>query len=452
MPDNHVWGVATNPAVPPVISMDGSLVAVTTLGRPLILGAAAIATCAMAVVLWMLVAPIASAVIAQGVVVVENSVRSVQHADGGLIKNIFVHDGTVVTSGQVLIQLNTEKQDILQQALETGYALLLARKARLHAELEERNDLVPPKGDEAEILSRHMDLFEDQRGNFQARKRSLSLRALELENDCNEDIAAISGLQKQLSQLRRLRALAAPDPAAAADLASRGSGTRRALREARGTSASLAGEEAAAETRVAELVAHVAHTRIEKERIAAAFLEEDQAELQQVTRDEQEVRQHLLDAELNLKHSSITAPIDGTIINLSAHTIGGVVTPGESLLEIVPSKEPLTIEAQIQPVDSDDVSVGLPVMIRMMGAGAQRMPMVAGIVSSISADRIYDKGRAPGYFLVRVSVDRAKLMAARGIDLRPGIPVEIMIQKSPRSMISYLINPVMKTFSHALRE
>ena len=420
--------------------------------KPLLLGIFAIATCLATFAAWVVLAPVASAIIAQGVVVVENSVRAVQHPDGGIVKEILTADGRTVSAGDAVLRLDTEKQFNLEQSLERSYALLVARELRLRAELNSMKEVTIPDNYDGQILAKHIDIYEDQKANFFARKTSSSLRALELDNDCDQDVLAIAGLQKQLGQLRIRSDLAAEDQLAAADLAAHGSGTKRAFRETRATSAALQGEAAVIESKINELAGHVAHTRLETKRIAAAVLEEDQAELQQITRDKQDVWQKLSDSMVSLKRATIVAPVDGTIINLSAHTVGGVITPGETVLEIVPSREPLIIEAQIEPVDSDEIKVGSPVMVRTMGAGEQRLPMVGGSVSSISADRIYDKARKAGYFLARIDVDREKILAARGVDLRPGIPVEVMIKKKERSMITYLIDPVMRSFSHALKE
>ncbi len=416
------------------------------------IGAGAAGISAVAVAGWIAVAPIASAVIGQGIVVVESGLRVVQHADGGIVKSILIRDGDLVTAGQILLQLDQEKQNNLAASLEASQALLFAREARLRSEIA-NSDHVDFLESKSEInTSIYKDIIEDQRQSFIARKRAITIRTRELNNDADQDVAVIVGLQKQLSEIQVRINLADQDQSAAIELARTGTGTKRAMRDAEAIFASLLGEQAGLQARIAELVSQVGHSRLEIERLAASFQQDDEAELQQVTREKQDVAQRLADARLNVRRSDILAPVDGRVMNLSAHTVGGVIAPNSPILEIVPTDDHLVIEAHVEPVDSDNVSIGSAVMVRSTGAGSQRLPMVAGAVSSISPDRIVDRARGLGYFLVRVTVDRAKMLAARGVDLRPGVPVDIMIKKKTRSAASYLLDPLISTFTHALRE
>ena len=408
---------------------------------------AVVALCA-----WIAVAPVASAVIAQGVVVVDGKTRIVQHQDGGVVKAIFIRDGSKVAAGQLLAQLDTTKQDNLVNTIQPELALLIARKARLYSEVGNQVDISFPPQSDGVSLADYPTILNDQRRQFEARRLTGWLRKQELQNDRQQDSAAIAGLQKQLLEVRIRMGLAGQDELAAGYLARAGFGTRRSLREMQATSASLSAEEAGITSRVNELEAHKDHTYLEAQRLDASMQEEDELEIQQISRDEQELLQRLNEAKFSLLRSSIMAPVDGTVMNLSINTIGGVLPPASPLLEIVPSEEALVIEAQVEPVDADGVAVGASIMVRAEGIGSQRMPMVAGTLISVSPDRVVDKARGGGYFLVRASVDRAKLFVARGIDLKPGVPVEMMITKKPRSVISYLIGPLLSTFTHALRE
>jgi HlyD family type I secretion membrane fusion protein len=151
-----------------------------------------------------------------------------------------------------------------------------------------------------------------------------------------------------------------------------------------------------------------------------------------------------------LERQELRAAVSGTVVNLTAHTVGGVITPGAPVLEIVPDDDPLVIEAQVRPSDIEHLRPGLPVDIRLTGFDAKRLPRLTGTVSSISADRLIDRLRGTPYFEVRIQA--AQTMKQINRELRPGMAVDVMIFTGEQTVVEYLVEPLLSFFARSMRD
>jgi len=153
-----------------------------------------------------------------------------------------------------------------------------------------------------------------------------------------------------------------------------------------------------------------------------------------------------------LDRTIVRAPLDGTVMEMAVHTIGGVVAPGSTLMELIPSDDQLTIEAKVDVKDIDHVHAGLPAQVRLVNYSQRDTPTIDGRVNWVSADRVDDAKSGAAYYSAKIDVDRAQLKALDNVELYPGMPVEVMILGNERTVFDYLLGPINRTFARAMRE
>ena len=157
-------------------------------------------------------------------------------------------------------------------------------------------------------------------------------------------------------------------------------------------------------------------------------------------------------AEDMLKRIDIRSPQDGVLYQLEVHTVGGVVSPGEPIMMIVPEADQLTVEARVSPTDIDQLQPDQHAMLHFSAFNQRTTPVIPGNVSRIGADLSEDPHTGARYFLVRVAMDQAKLPALHGLKLVPGMPVEAFMETEPRTVISFLVKPLRDQIARAFRE
>ncbi len=153
-----------------------------------------------------------------------------------------------------------------------------------------------------------------------------------------------------------------------------------------------------------------------------------------------------------LRRTAIRAPLAGTIVGLQVHTLGGVIGPGEPLMDIVPSGDRLVIEAQINPIDIDVVHPGLVAQVRLMPFSMRNTAPLDGTVTSVSADRLTDERTGESYYLARVELNEDPAKALGGASLYPGMPAEVMVVTGERTALAYVFKPITASFNRAFRE
>jgi multidrug efflux pump subunit AcrA (membrane-fusion protein) len=153
-----------------------------------------------------------------------------------------------------------------------------------------------------------------------------------------------------------------------------------------------------------------------------------------------------------LKRLEIRAPLEGRILNLALHTIGGVISPSKELMQIVPSGDALVLEAKLAPKDIDQVHPGQPVIIRLSGLNQRTTPQLAGTVSVVSPDLLHEEARNAQYYTARIAFSEGELDRVSGAQLIPGMPAEVLIQTEPRSALSYLLRPLLDHIVRTFRE
>ncbi len=418
----------------------------------LLAAAAAAALLVGAVGGWAATTDLSGAVIATGSLVVESSLKKVQHPTGGIVGELLVHDGSVVRAGDLLLRLDKTVVQSNLDAVSKALTELAARRARLEAERDGAAEIVYSKElaaavdpETVHVLAGERRLFEYRRAAQAGQKSQLRERIAQLNEEIrgqtdqaaakrqeivlvNRELEGVRELfQKNLVQINRLTAL-----------------ERDAAR--------LEGERA-------QLVAAVAQSKGKISEIELQIIQIDQNLRSDAAKELGEIRAKTSDlvekkvaAEDQLKRIDIRAPQDGTVHQLEVHTVGGVIKEGEPIMLIVPRADVLIVEARVSPNDIDQLVTGQKVVLRLSGLNQRTTPELNGELSRVSADTIQDQRTGGSYFLVRITLPEAEVARLGAVKLVPGMPVEAFIQTGERTMLSYLVKPIVDQAYRAFRE
>lgn len=403
--------------------------------------------------LWAATAPLDSAAVAEGSVVVEGRRKTVQHLEGGIVGEILVAEGSRVRPGDPLVRLDATQARSVLEGLRSRRDELSAREARLRAELDRAGAIAFP----AELLDRPDEprvaaLLAGQRELFAARRDSLGGQINILEQRKAQLDAEVAALRAQIAGGDRQLGHLGQEAEDVRGLVAKGLERKPRLlaleREIARLEASRGEQEALiarALQRRGEADLQIIDLRNRRNEEAAGELREVQAELA-------ELSERLRAAADVLARSTVVAPTAGVVVDLRVHTEGGVVGPGEPILDIVPADEPLLIEAKVRPLDIDSVRVGLPAEVRLTAFKRRTTPTLSGDVVHVSADSLADPHTGAASYVAHVAIDRGELEAAGGLELHPGMPAEVMIVTGRRTALDYLLAPIEESFARAFRE
>lgn len=407
----------------------------------------------LALVLSATVVQIGGAVIGSGHVAVESKIKRIAHPTGGVIAEVLVRDGTRVKQGDVLMRLDTAVSGV--SATLTGETVdqLMARKARLEAESQERPSILFP----AELTSRGDS--PDVRAAMEAETRAFRLRRAERVGTISQLNERIRQLDQQIRSYRaQANAVTAqsrliqPEREGVRELWQEKLVTISRLNQLERTAVDLQGSAAALEANIAQIRARISETREQMISVGAAARSEAAVQLAEVNTMLNDQRMRRASAGDTFGRAVIRAPSDGVVDKLAFATIGGVVPPAQTILEIVPVKDDLTVEAQISPADIDRVRVGQAARIRFTAFSAQTTPEIPGKVTFVSAERTTDERTGVSFYRVEIEVDRAALQREADMQLVPGMPAETYIQTGNRSLLSYVFKPLRDQLARAFRD
>ena len=406
---------------------------------------------------WAALAPLASAAIGSGVISVENYRKTVQHLEGGIVREIKVRDGELVVRDQVLLTLDDTQPKAQLEVLRGQFFAALAREARLVAQ---RDGLVrvvfPNELMQARHDARAADAMRVQVQTFTARKQSHDGEATLYQRQIEQLRAKSAGLVAQKKSREQLVLSFESERIDFEALVQQGYAERQRVREmernvaqSEGQRGSLISDLAATELQVSEIQVKSLQLGKELQREVAKDLAEVQGELSAL-------REKLRSVQDTVERTVVRAPDAGMVLGLDVHTLGAVVRPGARLLDIVPQNEKLVVEAQLSPQDIDQVRIGQSAEVRFPSFKQRDLPRVDGRLISVSADRLVDDndGRKVPYYLVRVDISPAGLQALTGakLVLLPGMPAEVLVNTGERTMLQYLIAPLSNTVARSFRQ
>lgn len=409
---------------------------------------------------WAAVARLDAAAYAPGTLVVSGQRQSVQHRDGGVVGNIYVREGQRVERGQLLMELAAAEVRAQERALASQAIRLLAQRARLEAEQLGRSRIIPPPAfaslapEDREEAALAMKL---QQTELRARTAVLAAQRGALGERVAQSGQQGRGYGEQATSAREQLRLIEEQIAALRPLADKGFVSQTRMRELERGRAQLQGQRGQYSASVAQTQGAARETEIQVLEAEGNFRERTAANLRDVDSRLGEVLPRWTAARDQLERTAIRAPATGAVVALSVFTPGGVVAPGQKLMDIVPERAPLRIQARIAPEDADDLSVGQRTLIKFSGLHERTLPNLEGQLTRLSADSFTDEKTGLSYFTGEVTVphDQLKLIAnVRGSDfaLRAGMPVQVLIPLRKRTALDYALEPLLGSFWSSFRE
>ena len=402
---------------------------------------------------WAALASLESAAIAAGVVVVESERKSVQHLEGGLVKDILVRDGDRVEKGDVIIRLEDTHAKAMHEIVRAELDAARAEKARLVAERDERDAIEFPDDLLARTpIAKVNEVLEGQRHLFNARRSALDGQVAILEQSVAQFREEIAGLEAQQQARERQLVILGDELQGLKKLLREGNVPRNEVLAYERRIAELSGEKGRFKADVSRAEQGIGEARLRISQIRKASREDVVAKLREIQERIFGLEERLVAAEDVLRRTEIRAPSTGIVMGMRTHTTGGVIAPGDELLQVVPVGDRLVIQARVDPVDIDDVSVGQEASVRLTAFKLRSTPIIVGTLRNLSADTLVDEHSGTPYYLARIEVSKEELARLGNLKLQPGMPVETLIRTGARTALGYMLSPLTDNMDLAFKE
>lgn len=402
---------------------------------------------------WALTAPLDGAVVANAVVKVEGNRKSVQHLDGGIVKELRVQEGQHVSKGDILIVLNDSQARAEYEVLSQQYVVLRASEVRLLTELAHGDELVMPP----ELAARRNDpylrsIWTGQIKQFESRRAALEGQRNVILEKIAQLQSQIVGAEAQVKSYQEQMASVKGEAASIAPLVEKNLIARPRLLQLERSIFQLEGQIADAKASASKF-----RQAIAEQQLQIAQLDNDR--MTDVTKDLRETQARLLEvipkrinAEAVLGRMEIRAPYTGKVVALNVFSVGGVIQRGDKILDIVPDDDALDVEAQIAVEDISEVHPQMQAEVHLTAYKQRIVPMIHGEVTEVSADRLTDPKTNGAYYTARIRLDMKELGELPNVRLYPGMPANVMIPTTPRTAFDYFVGPLLMSFNKSFRQ
>jgi HlyD family secretion protein len=408
---------------------------------------------------WASTSEIAGAVIANGNIVVESDVKKVQHPTGGIVAELLVKEGSEVEVGQVLMRLDDTLTRATLGIVRSQLDLYVAREARL---LAERDGLSAIPATSAWPESVQTEAFASalagERRLFESRHHALGGQRAQLHERITQIGEEIRGLTAQQESKAKEIDYIADELNGVEQLYAKNLVSIARLKQLQRDQVRLQGERGQLIADIARSRGKVAETELQVLQLDQDFRTEVLKDLRETQARIAELQERASAAADELNRTAIRAPQAGIVYQLQAHTIGGVIAKGDTIMQIAPRADPLVVEAKVAPPDIDQVEMQAPVRVRVNAGNRRTTPDLDGNVTFVSPDLTSDRPAGPvgvqkqQYYLVRVVLSEAAVKATGDLQLVPGMPVEVYIHTQDRTPLDYLLKPLHEQLARTFRE
>jgi HlyD family secretion protein len=401
---------------------------------------------------WSVLATLSAAVIASGQFVVGSSVKKVQHPTGGVVGELLVSEGALVAEGDLLVRLDETTTRAGLQIVVEQIDELTARRARLAAErdglatMEIPAALAARRADPnvARTVDEELHLFQARLATREGQRSQLAKRIEQLQNE-------ITGLRGQLDAEARETEIVRQELKGTRELYAKNLVPLMRLNSLERQAVALEGQQAQRISVIAEIEQKVAETQLQIIQIDDDLRAGAQKELRETDAKLAELAERRIAADDQLKRLELRAPISGYVHQLTVHTVGGVVTPAEPVMLIVPTQDELFLDVRVMPQDRDQIRVGQTALVRVHASNQRTTPELNGMVSRIAADVSKDAADQPSFYTVRISVDKAAA-SKFGHVINAGMQAEAFVETASRTPLQYLLRPLADQVARAFRE
>nr|WP_295106833.1 HlyD family type I secretion periplasmic adaptor subunit [uncultured Caulobacter sp.] len=402
---------------------------------------------------WAALAPLDSAVIANGVVSAEGNKKTVQHLEGGMLRKILVREGEKVKAGQVLFEMDPTQVDAAAGITKNQYVALKAMEARLLAERDQRPAISFP----ADLLSQRNDpavarTLADEQSQFLERRQTISGQVDLMNAQRDQFQSEIDGIERQTQGLKDQLGYIEDELNDLRKIYDKGLVPRPRLLALEREQASLSGSIGRLTADRSKAVQGMSETQLKIRQIKQQFFQEVSQNIAETRVKLAEVTEKEVVASDAQRRIKVVSPVSGTAQNLRFFTEGAVIRPAEPMVDIAPDDEAFVIQAHFQPTDVDNVRAGMVTEVRLPAFHSREIPILNGKIESISRDRLSDPEGKTVYFLGIVRVDPKQLPKPLRSKITAGMPAQVIVPTGERTVLQYLFSPLRDTLRTTMRE
>lgn len=402
---------------------------------------------------WLVMAQLSGAVIASGTVSVLGKPKTIQHLDGGIVTEIAIQNGAVANEGDLLIRLDDTVLLSNLEIYESRLQEALAKRDRLRSEQLSRSSIAFNNEDLNELeIQPDSRIREGQQTLFAARRARVLGEISQLEKKVEQFRDQTFGLTSAVSAKREQMSLLRVERDNLSDLAAQGYAAKNRVLGFDRQVSELNGQISGDTAELARIDNLVTETRIQMGQVRREFSESVIAELRDVEGQVNDLVQQIVATRDQLSRVDIVSPVSGVIHELSIFTIGGVITPGAPILQVVPVSEEMEFELNVEPLFIDQVYLDQPAAVVFSAFNARTTPQLDGHVIGISPDSVVNQEQGTAYYRVKVAVSDEELSRLGDLQLVPGMPVEVFLTTQQRTPLDYLIRPLTDNMKRAMRE
>ncbi|MEF0942532.1 HlyD family type I secretion periplasmic adaptor subunit [Rhizobium sp. BR 362] len=404
--------------------------------------------------IWSILAPLKSAAVASGVVEPEFSRKTIQHLEGGIIRQILVKNGDAVTSGQVLIELDDTKSRSERDSVQGQLWDAEGMHARLLAEQSGTDQITFP----AELAALMNDtpsvraIMVGQQRIFETRRQVMQSEIGITQEKMRQVQQEIIGLGAQKASLADRAEISRQEMESAANLVSKGAEKKSRIFNLGREKADIDGQAGEVDAQISRAYQVISEAQANLVKLQSDRLNEVAQGLRDTEAQILQLSERLRAIDDQLARTEIRAPEEGVIMDLRFHTAGGVVGAGEPLVDLVPRQARLVISAHVRPEDINLVHPGLEAQVHLLPYNQRRVPLLKGVVDYVSADRLVDKQTGQAYYAATIRVTDERLAKMHNVAMVPGMPAQTLIETGKSSVAFYAIRPLLDSFNRAFRE
>ncbi|MEM7696002.1 MAG: HlyD family type I secretion periplasmic adaptor subunit [Pseudomonadota bacterium] len=404
---------------------------------------------------WAAMANISGAVVATGVVAVGSRVKEVQHREGGIVARILVDDGDRVEAGALLLELDDTQTRAARDLVGGQLTAYRARMDRLAAERDNKDAIAFRKSllDDAADDPALAEILTSQRGTFAARRATVEGQTTQYREQLTQLDEQIRGLTVQQEAKKREIELVRDELADLRELLRRDLVPRSRVVAREREATRLDGEDGDLTARIATARGRIAEINVQILQVEKEFQRQVLDDIERLQTEIATLAERTVAADDELSRVDIRAPEAGVIHDLAINTVGGVIAPGATILKIVPDADELIVEAQVAPINVDEIKDGQAADVMFSGLPMRDTPRLQATVKTVSPETTRDERTGVDFFTVRIALPESELRRmGDNVALVPGMPAEVFIRTRDRTVLSYLIEPLLDAANVAFRE
>jgi HlyD family secretion protein len=424
-----------------------------SLRQSFVFGISAVALFGGTIGLWAATSPMAGAVVAPGLFVIDSNLKKIQHQTGGIVAHLPVKEGDRVKAGDLVLRLDETVTKANLQIVVSQLDQLMARQARLEAERDGETKITYPAEllaranvpDIATTLAAESRLLDSRKSQREGQRSQLLKRVEQLREEISGISAQAKSREEQIQFLNR-------ELVGVRDLFKRNLVPITRVMPLEREAANMAGQRGQFLASKAQAEGKIAETELQLLQLNIDLQTEVGKELREVQAKVSELLERKIAAEDQLKRVDIRSPIEGFVHQLTVHTVGGVISPAEPAMLIVPFNEELQIESRVAPTDIDQLFIGQKATVKVQAGNQRTTPEITGTVSRIAADITREQQTGAVYYTIRITTPQSERAKLGDLKILSGMQAETFLQTAERTPFQYLMKPLVDQFHRAFKE